>query len=59
MNMTLSIDNFVVFYFLRPYKAARPFTTSNDSEEHFRRFEVNLNPCCNVLSLLEVALMFE
>lgn len=44
MNMTLSIDNFVVLYFLKPYKAARPFTTSNDSEEHFRRPEINLNP---------------
>lgn len=46
MNMTLSIDNFVVLYFLKPYKAARPFTTSNDSEEHFRRPEINLNPHC-------------
>lgn len=44
MNMTLFIDNFVVLYFLKPYKAARPFTTSNDSEEHFRRPEINLNP---------------
>lgn len=44
MNMTLSIDNFVVLYFLKPYKAARPFTTSNDSEEHFRRPEISLNP---------------